>query len=316
MPLVSVVMPVYNGEKFVAEARESILAQTFADFEFLIVDDGSQDNSAEIIRAYQERDDRIRFFQHERNLGVASARNSGIALASGEYIAAMDCDDISLPERLQKQVDYMQTHPEIGLVGNSVLIVDRDMKTLSVRDLPLHHSLIVLNLFFRGASLIHGSVMTRRDVMTSVGAYNSASRAVDDTDLYVRLGERTRFANLPERLFLYRRHEQNNTLIQRQRNFNTGQVIRARWLNRLCDDASAATADRLERLRSGMKFSWVERRLLRRDLERLIEAMIAAEYLRTEDRSVLDPEIARRLESTTPRLWQMYCHWRRNHFGR
>ena len=117
MPLVSVIMPVYNGEKYLAEAIDSILVQTFTDFELLIVDDGSQDNSAEIIRSYVKRDSRIRFFQQEQNEGSANARNRGIANAKGEFIAAMDCDDVSLPERLQKQVDFLESHPEIGALG-------------------------------------------------------------------------------------------------------------------------------------------------------------------------------------------------------
>ena len=104
-------MPVYNGEKYLAEAIESILTQTFADFEFVIVDDGSQDGSAAIIRDYAKRDERIRVIRHERNQGVTTARNSGIAASRGEFIAAMDHDDISLPQRLEKQVDFLQSHP-------------------------------------------------------------------------------------------------------------------------------------------------------------------------------------------------------------
>ena len=108
-PLVSVVMPVYNGEKWLGEAIESILAQTFADFELLIVDDGSRDNSAKIIRVYEQRDPRIRFFQLERNSGTAFARNYCIKAANGTFVTYLDCDDISLPERLRKQVDFLES---------------------------------------------------------------------------------------------------------------------------------------------------------------------------------------------------------------
>ena len=105
MPAVSVIMPVYNGERFLAEAIESILEQTFTDFELLIVDDASQDGSLQIIREYAARDDRILVIPSESNLGIADARNLGIRRAIGDYITTMDCDDISLPRRLQMQVD-------------------------------------------------------------------------------------------------------------------------------------------------------------------------------------------------------------------
>ena len=148
MPLVSVIMPVYNGEKYLAEAIDSILGQSFTDFEFLIVDDGSQDNSAEIIRSYEKRDRRIRFIQLERNMGAAAARNRGIAAATGKFITMMDCDDISLPERLQKQVDFMQSNPEIGAVGVCGQAVNEDMtKLLFDLNAPERHCDIVLAMF-------------------------------------------------------------------------------------------------------------------------------------------------------------------------
>ena len=104
-------MPVYNGEKYLAEAIDSILAQTYADFELLIVDDGSTDCSAEIIRSYEPRDSRISFKQLERNSGQGPALNAGLEMASGEYITNMDCDDISFPQRLEKQAAFLQSHP-------------------------------------------------------------------------------------------------------------------------------------------------------------------------------------------------------------
>ena len=117
MPLVSVVMPVYNTEKYVGEAIESILGQTFSDFEFIIVDDGSRDRSPAIIRDYERSDERIRCLRLERNAGTAAAKNHGIAAATGEFIAGMDSDDVSLPERLGKQLEFLRANPDIGAVG-------------------------------------------------------------------------------------------------------------------------------------------------------------------------------------------------------
>ena len=315
-PLVSVIMPVFNGEKYLAEAIESILTQTYTQFELLIVDDASEDGSAEIIRSYEKRDDRIRYIRHERNLGHSSARNTGIAASRGKCIAAIDCDDICLPRRLQKQVDFLQLHPEIGVVGTCMTSVGDDLHAIKHNDVPQPHAFIVFDLLVGHLGLAGASIMARREVLNAVDGYEPSRRALDDTDLFVRLAENVRFANLPERLYLYRRHEKQSSTINRQRNLEERRALRERWLHHQLGAASIASLDRLERLRSGMKFSWVERRLLRRDLERLIEAMIAAGFLRADDRLLLDPEIARRLESTTPRLWQMFCHWRRYNFGR
>ena len=127
MPAVSVVMPVYNGEKYVAEAIESILAQTFTDFEFIIVDDGSRDRSPEIISDYERRDDRIRFLAFEQNKGRAAAKNLGIEAATGQYIAGMDSDDVSLPQRLEKQVDFLRANPDIGVVGACAPLTDENL---------------------------------------------------------------------------------------------------------------------------------------------------------------------------------------------
>ena len=122
-------MPVLNGERYLAEAIESILSQTFADFELIIVDDGSDDRSAEIIRSFQERDGRIQFIQLEDNMGPATARNCGIFASCGEYVTFMDCDDISLRERLEKQASFLDSHPQIGAVGICVQLVNRDLST-------------------------------------------------------------------------------------------------------------------------------------------------------------------------------------------
>ena len=119
-PKISVVMPAYNAENYIREAIDSILAQTFRDFEFLIIDDGSTDHTVEIIRSYS--DSRIRLYQNERNMGVAATLNRGLDLARGEYIARMDADDISLPERFAKQAAYMDAHPDVAVCGSNIIL--------------------------------------------------------------------------------------------------------------------------------------------------------------------------------------------------
>ena len=156
-------MPVYNSERYLAEAIESILAQTFTDFELLIVDDASNDGSAEIAQRYAALDTRIRFFQHERNMGQAPALNTGLAEATGDFITNMDSDDISLPRRLEKQVRFLQTHPQIGAAGVCAQAKNEDMtKSLFDFKVPQEHALIALNLFF-GASFVGATVVTRSE---------------------------------------------------------------------------------------------------------------------------------------------------------
>ena len=206
MPVVSVVMPVYNGEKYVAEAIDSVLRQTFTDFEFIIVDDCSGDRSVEIARAFSEKDSRIRLILSERNAGAAAARNRALAAARGEYIAMMDSDDLSLPERFQQQVGALVKRPEIGVLGTGARAVNQTLAPLYDFNLPQGHALIVVNLFI-GSFIINPTVMIRRELLESVGGYEPGWRVAEDTELWSRLMWRARFANLPETLLLYRRHE-------------------------------------------------------------------------------------------------------------
>lgn len=314
MPLVSVIMPVYNGQKYLAEAIESILAQTFTDFEFIIVDDGSHDGSAEIIRAYEKRDERIRFIQLEANEGQANVRNRATALADGDFIASMDCDDVCLPQRLQKQVDYLRRHPTIGVLGAGAQAVAEDLKPLYPFDLPQRHALIAFNLFV-GSFFIHPTVMMRRELLESVGGYEPFRRTAIDVELWSRLMWRTRFVNLPETLLLYRRHEDQHHTTRDAKMREQAWEARARLLGRLWGEAPTQTLLRFERMRRDEKLGWLERRSALKDLNRLLNAMIANEVIAADDRELVAAHIQRRVETTTPRIWQMLLHWRRHRFG-
>ncbi|MDE2636615.1 MAG: glycosyltransferase family 2 protein [Chloroflexota bacterium] len=315
MPLVSVVMPVFSGERFLAEAIESILAQTFTDFEFIIVDDGSKDRSAEIADAYAEHDNRIRVVKLERNRGEAEARNHGIAFARGEFIAAMDCDDVSLPQRLQRQLDVLARNPEIGVLGTGAQAVNEELRPLFNFDLPQQHALIVFNLFV-GSFFIHPSAMMRRDVLSDVGGYEPSRLTAPDTELWSRLMWRTRFANLPERLLLYRWHDAQ---IHRTRDavaMKQSSDVRERLLKRLWGEVPRESLVRFERIQRDEKLGPLDRRRARRDLARLLDALIGADIIDRIDRGLVEAHIERRLEGTMPRNWQKFLHWRRHHFGR
>ncbi|MCY4063744.1 MAG: glycosyltransferase family 2 protein [Chloroflexi bacterium] len=313
-PTVSVLLAVYNDERYLPEAIESILAQTYADFELIVVDDGSEDGTAEVIREFAGRDERIRSFQLKENRGQSSALNLGLAEARGAYIAKMDSDDISLPRRLEIQVDYLQSNPEIGVVGAQRKQVDENLKPLRDINFPLRHAHIIINLFLSGWSIGGAEAVFRREVLAGLGGFNSKV-LLGDMDLYCRMVERTRFANVPERLYWARRHQSNLTAFRRIRRIEESRAIRGNWYKRIWGEAPGARLDRLNRLYAGEKFSWAERRKLRRDLEQLVDRLIAANCLEEGDRPVLEPDFARRLESTMPRAWQMMLHWRRYRLG-
>lgn len=315
MPLVSVIMPMFNGERFVAKSIESILAQTFTDFEFIIVDDGSHDRSVEIANAYAEHDERIRVVKLERNLGSADARNQGIAVASGEFIAAMDCDDLSLPQRLQSQIDFLRRNAKIGVLGTGAQAVNEDLKPLYPFNLPEGHALIAFNLFV-GSFFIHPTVMMRRALLESVGGYKPSQRTANDVELWSRLMWRTRFANLPDRLLLYRFHDAQNHRSRDAAGKEQAWEVRARLLKRLWGEAPLATLHRFERMRQDETLGPLDRRLARSDLARLLDALIGARIIDSADRELAEAHIQRRLEGATPRLWQMFLHWKRHHFAR
>ena len=307
-------MPVYNGEKYLSEAIESILTQTFADLELLIVDDSSQDSSAAIIRAFAERDSRIRFLQHARNLGQGPALNTGFAVATGAYIASIDSDDISLPTRLEKQVRFLENHPQIGALGVCAQAKNEDLTTtLFDFNVPQVHALIAFNLFF-GASFVGATVVARSEFLTEIGGYTQERNSVQDVDLSCRLLQFTsiRFANLPECLYLYRRHEQAASVAKACEQAEQERELREAFLLRLWGEAPAGVVDRFQRLRFQQKLNWRDRRAAKSDMRRLIDALIAHRRVEPEDEPMLIAAMNRRLEQASPRIWQQFCHWRRH----
>lgn len=318
MPTVSVIMSVYNGEQYLAEAIDSILAQTFRDFEFIIVDDGSRDGTARIVQAYAERESRMQCIQLERNLGIAEARNRGIEAAIGDFITIMDCDDISLPQRLEKQVGYLQTHPEIGAVGTAGAAFAPDMSArLFDLNVPQEHGIIVFATLI-GLSFIFSSVMTRAELLRAVGGYQSGLRIAEERDLYWRLlwQEGARFANLPDALYHYRLHDESNSHSHDRELDRQRREVRQTILRQLWAEAPADSLDRFVRMATGQKLGMGERRSARGDMLRLIDALIQRRLVDEGDRLLLIADMQRRLEGMQPRLWQKFSHWRRYRFPR
>lgn len=208
-PLVSVIMPVYNGRRYVREAVDSVLAQTFTHFEFIIVDDGSNDGTDKILSQYAAADKRIRIITRT-NQGVTRSLNEGLEVATGTLIARMDADDISMPTRFEKQVRFLTTHPEHVLVGCRCLLVDPDgFPICEKRDIALHHEQIDALLLKMMWPLVHPAVMMRASAIKQVGNYDPRYRTNQDHDLFLRLAEIGKLANLPEILLRYRQHFQS-----------------------------------------------------------------------------------------------------------
>ena len=207
---VSVLMPVYNAERYVSIAIDSALAQTCQDFELLLFDDGSTDGSLAILRRYEAKDPRIRVFSRE-NRGIVPTRNELVALSRGEYLAIMDADDISLPTRLEKQVAYLSAHPECVAVGSSVRLIDPEGWLIAdVIVGACQDEIDEAHISGLGANrLWNPSVMMLKSAVERVGGYDEAFPLAEDLDLFLRLGEIGKLANLPDVLCEYRRHYAN-----------------------------------------------------------------------------------------------------------
>jgi glycosyltransferase involved in cell wall biosynthesis len=201
-----VVMAVFNGEKYLREAVESILNQTFRDFEFIAIDDGSTDGSKMILDELAGRDPRLRVVSRP-NKGLTPTLNEGLSLARGRYIARMDADDVAMPTRFEKQVAFLESHPEVVCVGSRIETIDPLGSPVDRPQHPLEHEQIDADLLKGiGWTIVHPAAMFRAEAVRQVGGYREQFRTSQDLDLWLRLAEIGRLANLPEVLTRYRQH--------------------------------------------------------------------------------------------------------------
>jgi len=201
-----VLLPVRNGGTFLKPALESILIQTLSSFELIVVDDGSTDASAVIAESLARVDDRVRVL-HRAADGLSAALNAGLQEARGEYVARMDSDDISLPDRLQKQVAYLDAHPACIAVGAWIDVVDTEGRYLGRKTFAETHEKICDALMRCISPIAHPTLVARREVLLAAGGYDGRCYPSEDLDLWFRLADRGELANLGERLLLYRRHK-------------------------------------------------------------------------------------------------------------
>lgn len=204
-PLVSVLMPNYNGEKYISEAIESILKQTYSNFEFIIIDDCSTDDSWKIIQKYAKKDKRIKAYRNEENLKIVRTRNKLFSLANKKtkYYAIFDSDDISLPDRLKEEVNFLEKNKEYGVVGSNIILINEKSKVIGKRNYVLSWEKMK-KVMGRYDPIAQPSVMIRKKVIDLVGKYNEKYTRCQDYELWMRIGTKVKIRNLKKPLIKYR----------------------------------------------------------------------------------------------------------------
>lgn len=228
-PKITVLMSVYNGEKFLRQAVDSILNQSFKNFEFIIIDDGSTDRTAEIVKSY--KDERIKFIQNEKNVGLAKSLNRGIQLAKGEYIARMDADDLSLPRRFEKQVKFMDKDPKIAICGTWLKLFGNNKS--EIWKVPSDFEKIKCLMLFYPA-IYHPTVFIRKAFLERYNVYyNESFNCSQDYDLWTRVAEKAKISNLKEVLLLHRVHPDRLGVIRGSVQVENANKVRLSLIHRL-----------------------------------------------------------------------------------
>ncbi len=262
-PSLSVIMSVFNGASFLKAALESVLNQTYTDFEFLIIDDGSTDpRCAEILDRFAKSDSRIHLKCRE-NRGLPATLNELAEMARAPWLVRMDADDICDPERFEKQMRYLKEHPNVDVLGTWVLVIDEDGRPIHPAEMPLKHEAIDDTNLDGRAGLVHPTVIMRKTKFIEVGGYDTAYTVAQDLDLWLRLGEVARMANVPEPLLQYRI---NATAISSQKSDQQATLARkacvAAWARRDLPERSVKhvisrpSTDRASRRDFALKWGW------------------------------------------------------------
>lgn len=249
---ISVLMPVFNAERYLAKAMESSLAQTYGDFELIAVDDGSTDGSLAILQRFAQIDARVRIVSRP-NTGIVGALNDGLAVASGEFVARMDSDDVAAPMRFEMQLTAMRLDNACVALGSAVLFTDPNGRPLKKYLPPLTHAAIEEELARgNGGALIHPTVLFRREALVRCGGYRPQYNFIEDLDLYVRLLAVGRLCNLPDVLLQYRQHRNSVNHVKGTRSVQAAEIIaplrQSKGLPPLSPEQLAKDAPKLESL--------------------------------------------------------------------
>ena len=251
MPKVSVIMSVYNGARYLREAIDSVLSQTFQDFEFIIINDGSTDDTGEILASY--RDPRLVLVQQE-NMGLTKSLNRGIGMARGKYVARQDADDISLPRKLELQVEYLERNRDVGIVGCRCYLIDEGGDIKWAFNYPLNGDELREDLWVTHAIVV-GAAMVPRRILDEVGYYDEMFTYAQDYDLTLRIAEVARMHNLEGFLYKVRQHKDQISVVKarEQRRFAVLASINA--LRRKVDKVAQRVPNLKERKNLGLDYS-------------------------------------------------------------
>jgi glycosyltransferase involved in cell wall biosynthesis len=267
-PIISVVISVFNGENFLSETLDSILNQSFPDFEVILIDDGSTDCTPAILEKFRLGDPRIAVFGQE-NRGLVESLNRGCSLARGKYIARMDADDVALPDRFLLQVEFMESHPEVGVLGGNVELINAEGKLLGIKSNFPQQNEEIQGALIQSCTFCHPTVFIRRSTFLAARGYRRI-RDAEDYDLWLRIAEQSQLANLPDVLIRYRFHKSQVTTSSRGRWVLGGMAAQAA--------AKARREGKLDPLDDGKEISWQSVREMGVS-EQTLETEVARGYL-------------------------------------
>lgn len=233
-PVVSVVMAVYNGKPYLEKSVRSILEQTFKDFEFIIINDGSEDGSGEVLEEWAAIDDRVQLV-HQENMGLIASLNRGLDLARGRYIARMDADDVSHPKRFELQVDFLDVNSGAGVAGTQVEVISEEGEHIDHWTPPRASSLIAWRLLFN-APYVHPSVMARRELLEELNGYSKSARHSEDYELWTRAIQVSCLTSVPHTLLKFRVSENSVTGSKRREQMETNCRVAERYHRVLLGD--------------------------------------------------------------------------------
>ena len=259
-PEVSVIMPVYNGAQFLEEAVTSILVQTFRDFEFIVVDDGSTDQTPEVLGRLASRDKRLRVIV-QPNAGIVMALNRAIDEASGTWIARMDSDDVSLPDRLKRQYGEAIADPDVAVLGGDCILIDEGGRRFGMKRFPSKRGGVLRSLEGGGVGIAHPTAFIRRKYLDAAGGYRERFRHAEDTDLWLRLAEMGDIRSIGAVVLLLRKHDSNVSLLSggasQRRSSHAARVCHFRRAMGLPDPSKSGDPEWLKFI------TWLEGRLVR-----------------------------------------------------
>jgi hypothetical protein len=239
-PTITVLMSVHNGEQFLPEALDSILRQTFADFELLAFDDCSTDGSLAILQSYARADARVHVVENQRNLGLTKTLNTGLAMARAPYVARMDADDVSLPLRFAKQIEFLESNPQVEVVGTWADVIDGAGRHVETMQPPGTNAQIQKQLLVSNC-LVHPSVMFRTAAVRAVGGYSEQLRYSQDYELWLRLAERCELENLQQVLLKYRVHAGQVSIDKLRDQWRLAEACRTKAVTRRAGRGNAST---------------------------------------------------------------------------